>query len=104
MAGSLPRNHGNKSVNRTGALVSRRLRNAGWTISPGARKHRMDGMFVSQHGDSITVLVDLGGGPARNRDVADQVATEVGTWAKSDNVSTVLLGGGAVHVYFTYGR
>lgn len=60
MAGYQPKNRGNRSTNRVGATVSRRLRAADWNISPSARKYKADGMFVTGHGDSVTVLMDFG--------------------------------------------
>jgi len=103
MAGALPRNRGNRSTNRVGATVSRRLRAAGWNVSPSARKYKADGMFVTGHGDSATVLMDFGL-DAKNARVADEVAALVRTWTQASNVSVDPLEDGAVFVRFGYGR
>jgi hypothetical protein len=103
MAGLLPQNRGNRSTNRVGSTVSRRLRAAGWNISPSARKYRADGMFVTGHGDSATVLLDFGL-DAKNARVAEAVAAEVRGWAQAADVSVDPLEDGAVFVRFSYGR
>ena len=81
VAGYLPQNRGNRSTNRVGAAVSRRLRTADWNISPTNLKYKADGMFVTGNGDSVTVLVDFGI-KSKNRDVAEGVAATVCTWAQ----------------------
>lgn len=79
MAGALPRNRGNRSSNRTGSTVSRRLRAAGWTISAPARKHRHPGVFVSTAGDHVSVYVDTDNESRNDRFATDLVA-ELTTW------------------------
>lgn len=103
MAGARPRNRGNRSTNRVGATVSRRLRAADWNVSPSARKYKADGMFVTGHGDSVTVLMDFGVA-AKNQRVAEGVAATVRGWPQVNGfVSIDPLEDGAVFVRFTYG-
>lgn len=103
MAGYRPKNRGNRSTNRVGATVSRRLRAADWNVSPSARKYKADGMFVTGHGDSVTVLMDFGVA-AKNQRVAEGVAATVRGWPQvSGFVSIDPLEDGAVFVRFTYG-
>jgi hypothetical protein len=103
MAGALPRNRGNRSTNRVGSTVSRRLRAADWNVSPSARKYKADGMFVTGHGDSATVLVDFGL-DAKNERVAAGVAATVASWAEAADVEVTVLEDGARFVRFSYGR
>lgn len=103
MAGALPRNRGNRSANRVGSTVSRRLRAAGWNVSPSARKYKADGMFVTGHGDSVTVLLDFGLS-TKNARVAEDVAALVRTWPQAGDVSVDAVEDGAVYVRFPYGR
>lgn len=103
MTGILPRNRGNRSANRVGATVSRRLRAADWNVSPSARKHKADGIFVSGRGTSVSVLVDLGD-EARNFKVAQGIAATVVVWPQvADFASVDPLDGGAYFVRFEYG-
>ncbi len=102
MAGYLPQNRGNRSTNRVGAAVSRRLRTADWNISPTNLKYKADGMFVTGNGDSVTVLVDFGI-KSKNRDVAEGVAATVCTWAQVEGlVSIDSMESGAFFVRFKY--
>ena len=103
MAGYRPQNRGNRSANRTGSTVSRRLRAAGWNISPAARRHKADGMFVSAQGTWAHVLLDFGVA-AKNTRVADQVAGDIRTWPEAEGVSISQAGDGAVFVHFDYVR
>lgn len=103
MAGALPRNGGNKTANRVGSAVSRRLRAAGWNISPSARKYKADGMFVSAAGDNVTVLLDFGLA-SKNKRYAGGVEATVRPWAETGDVDITVLEDGAVFVRFTYGR
>ncbi len=97
-----PRNNGNRSTNRVGATVSRRLRAANWNISPAARKYKASGMFVTGFPDgSVTVLVDLGL-DAKNVRVADQVAAELRTWDQVTGVAVSPSETGAVFVRLNY--
>lgn len=103
MAGARPANNGNRSTNRVGATVSRRLRAEGWNISPSARKYRYSGIFVTGHGDSVSVLLDLGLA-AKNRRYAGDIEATVRTWAQTgDVVEMTVLDDGSVFVRFTYG-
>lgn len=79
MAGYTPQNRGNKTTNRTGPNVSRKLRAAGWNISPSARKYREKGIFVSAGGNHVWILVDLGDS-SKNVDVAKAMTTQLSTW------------------------
>lgn len=73
MAGYLPQGRGNKTTNRTGSNVSRKLKAAGFNISPAARKYRYEGIFVSAQGDHVSVMVDLGRAD-RNLALGNQIA------------------------------
>lgn len=80
MAGTLPQNRGNKTANRVGSTVSRYLKAAGWNISPAARRHRYNGIFVSAQADHVSIVVDLGDA-VRNRAVADEMARQLSVWS-----------------------
>lgn len=103
MPGALPRNSGNKSPNRAGTTVSRRLRHAGWNISPSARRYRYSGIFVAGRGDHVSVLVDSGV-DARNATVAEEIRAVVRTWPQAGDVTITAADSGAAFVRFTYGR
>lgn len=104
MAGYQPQNRGNKSASRIGPTVSRKLRTAGWNISPSARKYKNDGVFVSAQGDHVSVLVDLGL-DARNLRVGQSIADEVTTWDAAADIEVKQVDEtGSVFVWFTYGR
>ncbi len=102
MAGALPRNGGNKSANRVGPTVSRRLRAAGWNVSPAARKFKHDGMFVSARDNFVTVLLDLGI-EFKNKRYAGDVEATVRTWAEVTEVEFHVNEDGSVFVWFTFG-
>jgi len=78
MSGYRPANRGNRtpSTVRHGQRVSRKLIAMGWKISPAARKHRYDGVFVSAAGDFVSVMVDLGLRD-RNARTAEAIAAQV---------------------------
>jgi hypothetical protein len=103
MAGARPANNGNRSTNRVGSTVSRRLRAAGWNISPSARKYKADGMFVTGFGDSVSVLLDFGLA-AKNKRYAGDVEETVRAWSEVNEVEITVLDDGAVFVRFAYGR
>lgn len=104
MAGALPRNRGNRSSNRTGSTVSRRLRAAGWTISAPARKHRYPGVFVSTAGDHVSVYVDTDNESRNDRFAADLVA-ELATWPQVSAVDVVQVDDArSVRLKYTPGR
>lgn len=84
MAGYLPQNRGNRSPKRTGAIVSRKLKAAGFNISPAARKYKYEGIFVSAQGDYVSILVDLGDRD-RNLVAANEIAAAVCTMKINDN-------------------
>lgn len=73
MAGYLPQGRGNKTTNRIGSNISRKLKAAGFNISPAARKYRHGGIYVSAQGDRVSVLVDLGRAD-RNTALGNQIA------------------------------
>lgn len=98
MAGSLPRNRGNRSPNRLGSVVSRRLRKDGWNISPAARRYRAQGIFVRGMDAYVSVLVDLG---SRSETEALALAETVKTWPQATDVD-VLPDDGFAHVTFHY--
>jgi hypothetical protein len=99
MAGYLPQNRGNRSPNRTGPAVSRRLRAAGWNISPAANRHVRDGVYVKAMGDLISILIDTGH-DARNQEAAEGIRDMVSTWPQVSGVS--VSGHDARWVRFTY--
>ena len=104
MAGALPRNRGNRSSNRTGSTVSRRLRAAGWTISAPARKHRYPGVFVSTAGDQVAVYVDTDLEVRNDRLAADLVA-ELAAWPQVSAVEVVPVSDArSVRLTYTPGR
>lgn len=89
MAGITPANRGNKSTNRVGATVSRRLKAAGFTVSPEARKYRYDGLFVSGTADGrVSILVDLGTA-GENARVTGEILDELRTWPQIPGNSIV---------------
>lgn len=79
MAGYRPQNGGNKSTQRYGVTVSRRLRTAGINVSPAARRYQHLGVFVAGRGDYISILVDLGT-QERSKGVAEEIAEIVRGW------------------------
>lgn len=87
MAGSLPRNRGNRSTARVGSAVSRKLRTAGFNVSPSARRHRYNGLFVSGKDRMATILVDLGV-PAKNERTAHEIIGEVMGWPTVESTRT----------------
>lgn len=104
MAGALPRNRGNRSSNRTGSTVSRRLRAAGWTISAPARKHRYPGVFVSTAGDHVSVYVDTDNESRNDRFATDLVA-ELVTWPQVTALEVVRVDDArSVRLQYTPGR
>ncbi|QCX75726.1 hypothetical protein C9F11_10230 [Streptomyces sp. YIM 121038] len=82
MAGRLPA-PGNKRPERYGATVSRRLRAAGWRVSPSAARHQRDGIYVRAAGDFVSVLIDLPDHAA----VGERIAGEVRSWGMEPEVS-----------------
>lgn len=100
MAGYRPQNNGNRSPLRTGSTVSRRLRAAGFNVSPAARKHRHPGLFVSAMGDTISVLVDTDLDDHNER-VAAELRDVVATWPEAQGWTTTHISG-AVLIHFTY--
>lgn len=86
MAGYLSQNKGNRSNTRFGSAASRRLRSAGYNISPAARRHRHDGIFVAGRGDYISVLVDLPGTDRCAR-AAEEIAATVRSWGMTPEVT-----------------
>lgn len=101
MSGVVPANRGNRSPNRTGSMVSRKLRRAGWNIAPAAMRHKRDVTTVAAMGDYVSVLADTGLS-GRNRRIADGISAEVSSWPQASDVETVDTESGAVFVRFTY--
>jgi hypothetical protein len=77
MAGKRPQNSGNRSSLRLGPVVSRRLKAAGFNISPAARRYKAQGIFVRAAERRISVTVDTGANAAT---VAAEIAAEVASW------------------------
>lgn len=91
---------GNKTPNRTGPVVSRRLRAAGFNISPSAARNVRDGITVAARGDMISVLIDLPG--ANRSEIARDIATVAASWPEAGLVQ--VSDGDATFVRFAYGR
>lgn len=108
MAGYVPANRGNRSAaHRTGAIVSRRLSRAGFNVSPAARRHIANGLFVRGTGGLVSILVDFGT-PWDNERVTHGIVDQVITWDEvaDGSVVTAIVPGdpsGAVSIRFTYG-
>lgn len=104
MTSQLMNNRGNKNTDRTGVTVSRKLRAAGWNISPSARKYSYPGIYVSAQGASVTILVDLASS-TQNYQVALDLAGELTGWGGAASVIRVSnSAAGARFVRFTYHR
>ena len=101
MAGSLPRNRGNRSTNRIASNVSRRLRNAGFNIAPASWRHNRQCATVRAAGDLVSVLFDHGV-PGRNEYLAHQAWFMVGSWPQVSRAKVEPTEDGAVYVRFTY--
>lgn len=87
-----------------GPVVSRKLRQADWNISPSARKNRHEGIFVSARGDEISVLVDLGV-LEHNIKAATGIEATVNQWPAADDVRwTQADADERCYVRFTYDR
>lgn len=93
-----PANNGNRTAQRTGATVARKLRAAGWNISPAARQYTARGVFVSAMDDYVSILVDLG---AASEIKARRIAETVS--AMGTGVEVTAEDGWAM-VHFTYSR
>ena len=83
-----------------GTTVSRRLRKAGFNISPAAARHKRDGVFVKAMGDRISVLIDLGNG-VENHAVATSIWMEASAWTQTSNFDSDG-NGRRILVWFTY--
>jgi hypothetical protein len=77
MAGKRPQNSGNRSSVRFGPIVSRRLKAAGFNISPAARRYTHQGIYVRANENRISVTVDTG---ANAIEIATEIAAEVAGW------------------------
>jgi hypothetical protein len=76
MPGYRPANRGNRTPNRVGTVVSRRLRAAGVNVSPSARKYRCPGIFVSTMGSYTSIMIDLLN-DAQNDAAADDILSVI---------------------------
>lgn len=103
MAGALPKNNGNKTANRIGATVSRRLRSAGIRVSPAADRYRREGTFVAARGDLVSVLVSTGD-RASNTATAARVLCAASHWPQVHDFEIEKTEDGSCFVWFTYGR
>lgn len=101
MTSQLMSNRGNKNTDRTGTTVSRKLRAAGWNISPSARKYSYPGIYVSAQGASVTILVDLSSS-AENYRVAMAMSGELIGWGGAAAIRVSDSAAGARFVRFTY--
>lgn len=102
MAGYLPRNHGNRSGNRIGSTVSRRLGAAEWNISPSGNKFQRPGIYVSAAGDLVSILVDLDN-HHENRVAAAGILAEVWGWEQVSDAEGICHNeDGSWSVRFTY--
>lgn len=82
-------------------MVSRRLRAAGFNISPSTRKHRYDGIFVSGQGGHASVLLDLGS-HGINRRVVFHIMDEIKRWPQTADVRRSNLDSGAIILHIEY--
>jgi hypothetical protein len=101
MAGKRPQNSGNRSSLRLGPTVSRRLKAAGFNVSPAARRYTAQGIFVRAAERRVSVTVDTG---ANHIAVATEIAAEVASWGFLAEVTKYEHEGEAwATVRFTYG-
>jgi hypothetical protein len=98
--GATPANSGNRKTNRTGAVVSRRLRRDGFNISPSANRHVRPGMYVRAAGDVVSILVDLVDAH-QDHEAAHELASHIATWPEV-GVVEVRDEHSMTHLYFTY--
>lgn len=101
MSGVRPANRGNRSANRIGSVVSRRLRAAGWNIAPAAMRHKRDVTTVSAQGNRVSVLADTGL-DGRNLRIAKGILNDVACWPEVSDTDMVVTESGAVFVWFDY--
>lgn len=101
MAGSLPQNRGNRSTNRIGATVSRRLRAAGHNIISPDRRHIVQCTTVQAAGGEVSVLVDYGILGKNERVTLDLIDTVSG-WPQVTGADLEILDDGAIYLTFTY--
>jgi hypothetical protein len=80
---------GNKTTDRTGANASRKLKAAGFNVSPAARRYSHDGLFVTGRQGRVSVLVSLGQGAQGNLKAAADIAALARTWGVKDLAVTV---------------
>lgn len=82
------------------ATVSRRLNKTGYTVSPYARRHKYEGLFVQgDRSGNITVIADLG---ADSADTALEVMRTIEGWSQTTRASVITRTDGACFVRFTY--
>lgn len=98
MAGYITKG-GNKGTNRTGAQVSRKLRDLGWNISPAARRHTAYGITVSASLGRASVYVNTGLS-GRDTQTAYQIAMDVAEWGRASDVAVSEGTDGAMWVRF----
>lgn len=100
MAGSLPRNRGNRSANRVGTTVSRRLRAAGHNVVSGAARLHC-GLTVSGADGVATVSVDYGI-RAKNDRVLGELIDTLASWDQVGEMDYETLPDGAVLLWVAY--
>jgi hypothetical protein len=90
-------------ASNTGATVSRRLRAAGFNVSPSARRHRFNGLFVSGRGSRVTITIDLGV-PSENDRVACELLDAVDGWPQVSyrDISWSIMDDGAILMWIPY--
>lgn len=101
MSGMRPANRGNRSANRTGTAVSRKLRAAGFNIAPSALRHLREVTTVSAYGDNVSILVDMGLA-AKNRRYSGELVAELLGWPQATEISAKSTQSGAVFIHFSY--
>ena len=103
MAGVVPQNRGNRSATRIGSAMSRKLRTAGWNISPSGRKHKHEGIFVSAQGDHVSILVDLGY-YGKNVHTADLIFSDIIKWGCVPENARLSTSDQVCFIHFEYQR
>lgn len=98
MAGYITKG-GNRNSTRKGATVSRRLKAAGFNISPAARRGNYDGLFVRQLVESVTVHVDLGAQDS-NESAANALLKTVSCWPEVAGLRTDTMDSGQILIRF----
>lgn len=103
MPGYVPQNRGNKSTNRVGATVSRRLRKAGFNVIAKDNRRVNQCLTVSGKTGTATISVDYGI-PSKNDRVAGELIDELLTWDQvpGNGIDTHVAECGAILIWVEY--